>query len=331
MKQTEKENRINELIGSYLPGVQLNAIRSIDGNEVLGAYYALSNENKHWKESQYFFKKKRQFVHFTSLTALESIVQSKNIRLYNLFNLYDPREYTFSSKIFTYNHKNKEDAKQNMFLLSMCNTELLIKGAIEIEFTMWRLYGQNGYGVAIEFSFEHCEQEAWNDFYLSQIYYGANKRNKLAELSSILLSLENEKPKCTIDLGQLMCFHKSNLYKLEKEVRLLYDRRQMKVFRGTEYSKENKTVFPIIRNDITKSLQSNKEINYLELPIFYKNCQLTPSYPTPKISKVHLGYQYYEKQGLAKKLKKMIQDCLGYDVQIQPSRLTKFYNELKDT
>jgi hypothetical protein len=331
MEQTEKERKINKLISEYLPGIRLDAIRSGSDKEVHGAYYAVSNKYKDLNGSQYYYQAGKKFVHFTSLLALESIVQSRNIRLYNLHNLNDPREYSFSAKIFDYNNKNSGDAKLNMFLLSLCKTDIF-KRPVQEEFFMWKLYGHDGYGVGIEFDFNHCQPDEWRDFYLSQIFYGGGSRSKLNQLAKILSSLENEKPNCILDLGQLMCFHKSNLYKLETEVRLLYDMRQSKSFLETQYGNMNKQVpLPHLRNDITKSLQNKKEIKFLELPIYYKECIMTSSFPIPMITKITLGYQYYKWQDIAKKIKKMIQDYLEYEVTVVPTKLATIYNDIKDS
>jgi hypothetical protein len=331
MKETDKEKRIHNLLNDYLPGVKLDAIRSGSDLEVRHAYYAVSNANKDLKDSQYYYKGKPEFIHFTSLLALESIIQSRSIRLYNLFNLNDPREYSFSAKLFDYTNKNENEARTNMFLLSMCNSDILARNKAKEEFNMWRLYGQGGYGVALELGFTHCELELWKDFYLSKIFYGASSKSKLADLAQILSNLEEEIPKCVFDFGQLMCFHKSNLYGIEKEVRLLYDMRQTKSFGETNYSNHrNQRVFPIIRADITKSIQTKKDIKYLELPIYYNGFNLKPTIATPKITKVTLGYQYYNNEGLITNVKEMIKDYLGYGVPVEVTRLSVMYNDIRN-
>lgn len=329
MKVTDKEHRIQAEFQKLLPGIIVHPARSGNNDTVNYSHYSIHPENLNLIESKYSYKGKLKFIHFSSLFAIQSILTNKNIRLYNLHNLNDPREYSFAGDLVTFNSKNKEDAKRNMYLLSMCKTDIL-SGPAEYEYNMWRLYGQNGSGVCIQFDFSLNPQKEWRDYFLSEIFYGAKARKNLKEVSKLLAKYENETPKTVIDLGQIVTFHKSNLYKLEKEVRLLFDCREKKTAQASIYSDrmENQTS-PIIDSDITKSVSLNKEIKYLELPIYhidFKEIYTPNKIPIPKIEKLILGHSYKDNfDEVAIRLSTLAEKSLGYKIKVELSRMAKYY------
>lgn len=336
MKITEKEQKILNEINNIIPDVfAINSIRAGNENEVHGVHFSISAENKDLSNSEYYYRGTSHFLHFTSLLAIQSIVTEKNIRLYNLNNLNDPREYSFAGDLITFNKEDKTNAKNNIFLLSMCQMELL--NSTETEFNMWRLYGANGQGVAIELNFEESPSQNWRDYFLSKVHYGSNSKTNLKELNKLLKQLDKEKPKVSVDLGQIVCFHKSRLFGLEEETRLLFDGRE---FKPNEYkyatyrNKEGELISPFVKTDIYKSTTSNKEIKFLELPIYHTNFKKIYSenspIPIPKIDRIILGYQYKENfKKVAKALEDLCQQQLGYIPKIEKSHLTKYYHDIK--
>ena len=155
MKQTVKEKRIIKEINQLVPRVTINSARKGNVNEVNQAHFFIPTDNKNLEHSEYFYKGRLRFIHFTNLIAIQSIITDRNLRLYNLRNLNDPREYSFTGDLITTDADRRKDAKDNFYLLSMCEKSLLTsKDTKEIEFNMWRLYGNNGEGVAIELSFD---------------------------------------------------------------------------------------------------------------------------------------------------------------------------------
>jgi hypothetical protein len=329
MNFTEKEHLVQEELARLLPGVTVRSVRAGNDQAVSHCHYCVLPEIENVSKSQYYYNKKPlEFVHFSSLEAIQAIVSSKKLRLYNLYNLNDPREYSFAGDLLTFNAENRDDAKRNMFLLSMCNTDIFTRHA-QYEFNMWRLYGGNGAGVAIQFDFSENPLRNWKHYYLSQVFYGANSRTSLKDLNSLLVKYQNEKPSITIDLGQIVAFHKSNLYNLEKEVRLLFDSRQKRVHGTTVYSDHRGQLSPLIMNDAFKSRASNKSISFLELPIFSHDFEIiSQQIPVPKIKKLIVGYSYGQEYfSIAKSLKDMCHAHLGYDLKIEQTRLAKYYNE----
>ena len=143
-------------------------------------------------DSEYFYKDNLNFIHFTNLYALQSIISNKNLRLYNLHNFNDPREYSFAGNLLSFNAENKQDAKDNFFLLSMCHSEILSsRTPTGIEFNMWRLYGNNGKGLAIELNFDGSQPISWKDYFLGNVHYGASSKTNLKELNKLLRELES--------------------------------------------------------------------------------------------------------------------------------------------
>lgn len=334
MKQTEKEKKILTELNRLIPNVPFINGRAGNEQEVHNALYCISADNKDLSESEYFYKGKLKFIHFTSLIAIQSIITERNLRLYNLHNLNDPREYSFAGNLLAFNKENKKDAQDNFYLLSMCQTELVTQSNLtEIEFNMWRLYGNNGQGIAIELNFDESQPINWKDYFLSNVYYGASFKTNFKELNKLLKELDSSTPKVKIDLGQLVCFHKSRLFKLEKEIRLLFDARKVKLEGNTTYrNKDGKITSPSIKTDIFKSSVGNKEIKYLELPIYhttFKPVFDNNAIPVPKIERIILGYQYKDNfKKVATHLADLCNLQLGYVPKIEKSRLTKYYYDL---
>jgi hypothetical protein len=329
MNFTEKEHLFQRELSRLLPGITIRSVRAGNESAVNHCHYCVLPDFNSISKSQYFYKKKPlEFIHFSSLEAVQAIVSSKKLRLYNLYNLNDPREYSFAGDLLTFNAENREDAKRNMFLLSMCKTEIFTRHT-QYEFNMWRLYGRSGTGVAIQLDFSESPLATWKHYYLSQVFYGSHSRTNLKELNSMLIKFQNDKPSMTIDLGQIVAFHKSNLYKLEKEVRLLFDNRQKRVHGSTIYSDHRGQLSPIIVNDDAKTQDLGKHISFLELPIFSSGFErISEQIPIPKIKKLVLGYSYsHDYAKTAKALREACRDSLGYDVPVEPTRLTKYYSE----
>ena len=332
MKQTAKEAKIINEINRLLPNVTVWSARAGSANEVNQAHYFIPSKNKYLKDSEYFYKGKLSFFHFTNLIAIQSIITDRSLRLYNLRNLNDPREYSFAGDLITLDKERRKDAKDNFYLLSMCNTTLLTSNmTTEIEFNMWRLYGNNGNGIAVELNFDKSNPINWKDYFLSKVIYGASSKTHLKELNKLLSQLENENPQVTADLGQIVCFHKSRLFNLERETRILFDYRRTKAEGATTYSFKDEVKSPIIKTDISKSSSGEHEIKYLELPIYHENYKAIANngeIPIPKIEKIILGFQFKDNfEKVAKHLSDLCGARLGYIPKIEKSRLTKWYHD----
>jgi hypothetical protein len=186
-------------------------------------------------------------------------------------------------------------------------------------------------------SFDYNPGINWKNYFLSKVHYGATARNRIKKLHYLLKKLENDKPKVTVDLGQIACFHKSLLFELEKEIRLLFDDRVydtgINKFRMNYRTRKGTISSPIIRTDIYKSCALKKEVRYLELPIYYNGIEakfVNPGpVPIPKIERIIFGYSHTNNfSSLAEKVGNLCQEQLGYLPKIEKSRLTKYYHDV---
>ena len=123
------------------------------GSIILNA--RIPNKNIKLQGTRYYYSKGRKVIHFTSVSALFSIINDGALRLYNLHNSNDSCEYSFASnqlrEIYSlqgFDEKKIEGyidkMKEYSFILSTASTNE-IKNKI-----LWDKYGQKGRGVAID-------------------------------------------------------------------------------------------------------------------------------------------------------------------------------------
>ena len=192
---------------------------------------------------------------------------------------------------------------------------------------MWRLYGHQGKGVGIVFSVAN-NPERWRDFHLSKIIYGADNRTNFKKLLDAIDSLNHTKPTIGIDFGKIYAFHKSRLFLPEAEVRLLFDRRQVRagMRRGTA-SFMDQQIFPIIKTDPTKPDEIKEKVRYLELPIYHHTMDVVDAdTPLLKIDQILFGYQFgKEAKQMIREIEQQSIELLGYKPIVKQTRLRKFY------
>lgn len=317
----------NEILKLF-PGLDTSCIKysSLTSGleKLLEAHFLIPPENKNLINCPYFYNKK-SVVHFSSIPALISILQEKAIRLYNLHNLNDPREFTFSSKLFGLDDGIVEDARSNIFLISFCKRQILSE--VKNEFNLWRLYGKNGKGIIIVFSI-HNNPIEWRDFHISEVFYGAKRREVFNELIELVNNFNKTDPKITIDFGKLIPFHKSRLFELEKEVRLFYDRREKRAgIKNRTLRDHEKQLFPQIQPDLLKIIEQKDKVRYLKIPLFtLDNNEDEPWIPVLKIEQIIVGYNYVEEAlKIIDNIKELSQNSLGYLPIIKQTRLKNYY------
>lgn len=334
MTTNQKIKRFTETVQSLFPG--LNTSHLSYGNTVKEKavwnhfHFNIPPQNSSLINSPYFYNRK-SVVHFTSIPALSSILKENVIRLYNLHTLNDPREFTFASKIFKLNKTIIDDAKDNLFLMSFCERGILKKSSEE--FNMWRLYGLQGKGVAIVFSIANNPAE-WSDFHFSKVIYGSVNRGNFGELFKILEELNQDRPTIDIDFGKLYAFHKSKLFQPETEVRLLFDRRMKRAgMGGRTVTRKDKLLFPIIKSDLFKLIESKDKIRYLQIPIHSKDIKESDAEtPILKIDEIIIGYNFEkEAQQIIEIIEQLCLDTIGYKPKVKQTRLSKFYWDIDNS
>jgi hypothetical protein len=317
----------NEILKLF-PGLDTSCLKystlSLGLEKLLEAHFYIPPENKNLINCPYFYNKKT-VVHFSSIPALISILQEKAVRLYNLHNLNDPREFTFSSRLFGLDDRLVEDARTNIFLISFCEREILSE--VKNEFNLWRLYGKNGKGIVIVFSI-HNDPIYWRDFHLSEVFYGTKKREVFNELIDLVDNFNKTDPKITIDFGKLIPFHKSRLFELEKEVRLIYDRREIRAgVKNRTLRSQEKLIFPVIQTDLLKIIEQKDKVRYLRIPLYtLDNHEPEPWIPVLRIEQIIVGYNYVEEAvKIIDNIKELSQNSLGFIPIIKQTRLKNFY------
>lgn len=296
----------------------------VNNEEKKSIKYTIPENNNSLEDSPYFYKAEG-LAHFTSLSSLLSIINSNTIRLYNLHNLNDPREFSFAYNLFKSSEEEIIDAKDNLFLMSFC--DLGIFDDNNAEFNMWRLYGDDGNGIAIEFSIVN-KPNLWSDVILSKVYYGEETCFSFKELMSYLNSQFNSEVDVEIDLRKLFAFHKSTLFKIEQEVRLVCFRHEKNRTGLYNYKYENndKIIFPNIKVDLLK-LSTYKNVKFVELPLFDINDNNKAKlFPILKIKKIVLGYKFKDNVDYLKnELIELCNEKLGYEPEIVQTKIKKIY------
>jgi hypothetical protein len=160
-----------------------------------------------------------RFVHFTSLRALNSILTEQGLRLYNLHNVEDAKEYSFIAKEFGVSDFLLEILKSRVFICSLCTSDVLESDDVQ---WFWENYGHGGAGCAIEFEIEDPLVS------ISHVKL-ANIQYRKPDFSSFLsanseFELRHGKTTNLRDLIHLhACLHKSEDFKREREIRFFYE------------------------------------------------------------------------------------------------------------
>lgn len=211
-------------------------------------------KNRHFINSDYYYKGKLEFFHLTSIDNLWSILNSRTFRMYNLHSSKDESEYNYAAKILDLPDKQIEFRKQYTYTLSFCPTSDLETKEI------WEVYGDNFKGAAVVFEIANDPIE-WMNFHISEVKYDkkacfVNYKQRLNEIKS-QFDWANDRT----DLSQLICFHKTSKWQNEKEIRIAtyfpYKKQE-------EYLKYSKTEFRLEE-------RRNRITNYIELPLWVNN------------------------------------------------------------
>jgi hypothetical protein len=318
------ESNFKEVFQKTFPNIEISPFIYSDNDGINYIHFLIPPQNKNLIGSNYYLDKTHGFYHFTNISALQSIVSTKTFRLYNLNHLKDPREFLYAGSLIPQDPKFIEDAKENFYILSFCQNIGEIKDSEK--FNIWRLYGDDGSGCIIKLAFVKTQPPNWHNFYLSKLYYGINERLRIQRISKLLSNINKDNKNLGIDLGQILCFHKSSLYRSEREVRLLYDKREKKGYGYTTlYDSNMKVTFPTIRTEISNSF--DPKIKFLELPILDSDFkEIDEHIPFIIIGQVIIGYRLKKQfEEIKQELTSLFDQKLGYIPSIILSRLSKTF------
>ena len=261
-------------------------------------------KNRRLKGSDYYYSN-NTIIHFTSFKVLLSIINDGALRLYNLHNSNDEKEYSYASqtleniyKMQNFNESNLnsfiDKIKEYSFILSCTSHDSLNKS------NFWEKYGDGNKGVAIEFEIIN-NSEDWEYFYISKVHY--DKLKVFEKLKKEWEDLQTKNPHLSyqISLDQFLSLHKSKSWSEENEIRIL-------------------TIFPDIHKEPFKERIYNDfkptkptyKIKYFKLPL----CDKTGKYieksindrseffwsliPKLRISNIYFGPDFPMNEGLRK-------------------------------
>jgi hypothetical protein len=239
-------------------------------------------------DSDYEFKKGNQLIHYTSVESAYSILNSKRLRLYNLFNLNDGREfeYLLHERGIQISDNVIREIKSQLFISSFC----LYNENNRDDFNMWRLYGKNGSGLAIVFEILNDNYD-WKDFLIGKVNYDlASSSSEMIKDAMLLLSkyinkgmILDRMPKL---LAAYLLLHKNLIWSIEQEYRLLT---------YAEIESESLNWFDVYGKPSSLELnvwpsKRGQKIVSLSLPIVNRNdIHFEDQYPRLRISKIILG------------------------------------------
>jgi hypothetical protein len=278
-------------------------------------------------------EKKIEIIHYTNIQSFCNIINSQNIRLYNCFNLNDSKEIeTGLNKIgFEYNREWLEDLKRTHFVFSASEYNN------DDDFNMWRLYGDNGNGVAFVFEIDDNFKN-WTGIHLSKVSYSESDEsfrnlknfvdfhNKFQSEHKLFISVPSIIP-------LLGAFQKDKIWSIENEFRIVatceFDKYDFKTNSG--FIPDN----PFLKYTLNHQVNnSGKLVSYLELPITEKYLEekfkyetdeeyvneCKKFYPRIKLKKIVFGHNIRgtaKFESLIEYWSNVIPSKIGHEVEIQ--------------
>jgi len=296
-----------------------------------------NTNNKHYVGSRYSFNRTHKFLHYTSLKGLFGILDSKELRMYNLRQMDDPNEVSYVLDALNLTSKSEYTTslvKDGYYCLSMVEPKV---EKFENSLDLWRRYGDDGRGVAIEIEFPKSHVKYWTQYHLSRVHYGDSGLIELRDwldkciqfMKANRLNLENLDSAMRI----AKACHKREIYRLEKEVRLIYSLRRL--LHVSDYKiVEMKQNDSNIHFDLSGSrkptdyhtleIESERWKNYTQLKgIEVTKKEAIRNYPQVKIKSVVFGYRIPHHE--AGELCQFIHENLDKKVRFYDSPLRRYF------
>ena len=265
-----------EVIPTFLPGLTTDTLYSAQSG-LIGEYlFNISLNSNAFIDTlpQKYKPKSNSIVQFTSLKVLFSILNEKGIRLYNLNNMNDPDELYYLFKHLESNEELINYYKNNVYVSSFCDAEILRKDNI---LNLWRLYGDGGNGVAIEFELSENVKHKRDYIFAKTVY------DKIDITRFIQANEQFEKKyEVEVNYNELFkipaCIHKNPAYSIEQEVRLVFFGKE-KLMR--EMAEEDLKYKPDIN-------RFGQVVTYYKMPL---NALEDESWPSLRIKRIQFGFK----------------------------------------
>ncbi|ENA1801912.1 DUF2971 domain-containing protein [Flavobacterium psychrophilum] len=276
---------------------------------------------------------KLEIIHYTNLQSFCNIINSQNIRLYNCFNLNDSKEIeTGLNKIgFKFSKEWLENLKRTHFVFSASEYNN------DDDFNMWRLYGDNGNGVALVFEVDDNFKN-WKGIHISKVSYSEDDEsfqnvknfidfhNKFQSKHEPFISVPSIIP-------LVGAFQKNKIWSIENEFRIVatcdFDEHNFKT--NSDFISKNYFLKTTLNHQVNNS---GKLVSYLELPITEKfldekfknetdeewvnDCKKL--YPRIKLKKIVFGHNIRgtaKSDSLIEYWSNVIPSKIGHKVEIQ--------------
>src|SRR5690606_13688203 len=126
----------------------------------------------------------------------------------------------------------------------------------------------------------------------------------------------------------------SKLFEHETEVRLIFDRRLKRAgVGGKTVTLKDKLIFPIIKSDLFRLIESKDKVRYLQIPIHFNGFEgIEIDTPLLKIESISIGYSFgKEANKIIENIQEMCSENLGYIPEVKQTRLRKFYMDIESS
>lgn len=248
--------------------------------------------------------------HFTSFRNLHSILNYEIIRLYNLHNMNDKTEYSYS--LPKEHYSEIAGKKEKLFVLSGCDIGEMKKSEI---FKMWNDYGENGFGARLELEITPKKYES--NVFLKRVVYQQFDTTELFELKA---KFEKKYGITNVDLFDTLIspciLHKNEQNDLEHEVRLVYF--------DSHFNSSPRSCWTLSEPFFEEySYESKKYCKYYQLKL-----NDIEDIASVRIKKIELGYKHKNNQQIIDKLRTL---CLAKlksmgQIQVSVSDIENIYN-----
>lgn len=174
----------------------------------------IPEETRFYSQSPYYYKDELRFIHWTKIENLVSIINTGEIRLYNLINSEDEDEFNYAADTLRLEPAYKAWVKDNYFTFSFCKIDNLNDPFL------WRKHGSNYSGIAFEFSIQN-KIDDWNNYFISNVYYSLPK--EFSDFDKDFQEINtryNNTLSLVFDIWKFAGFHKKSTFKDENEVRI---------------------------------------------------------------------------------------------------------------
>jgi hypothetical protein len=211
---------------------------------------------------------KQTFIHYTSIDSLFNILNTSNVRLYNCIKSNDKREieYGLRNANFDYSDELVYNLKKSHFILSGTLSQM---SKLE-DFNLWRLYGKDGYGAALEFEVDR-KINKWIGITCGKVDYG-NRSDKSNNISGFLKYHMDFQDKYKLFqnlpsiIPMLALFVKNEIWSIENEFRIVASCQYK--FHNLEVKEFESESNPVLNSSLFHEVNPFGEIvSFLNLPI----------------------------------------------------------------